>query len=69
MWLLTARGKRWRTRPCWFDFFRADTILEAVYRKADASDRYRASFYPGPHKFDLEMQAEGFAWFDRWLKA
>ena len=48
---------------------RADTILGEVYRKAGAADRYKASFYEGPHKFDREMQAEAFAWFDRWLKA
>ncbi|MSS73221.1 MAG: hypothetical protein EXS64_17295 [Candidatus Latescibacteria bacterium] len=47
---------------------RADTILREVYEKAGAPDRYRCTFYPGPHKFDLEMQAEAFAWFDRWLK-
>lgn len=47
---------------------RADRILAEVYAKAGASDRYRCSFYPGPHKFDLAMQAEAFAWFDRWLK-
>lgn len=47
---------------------RADEILTAVYRKAGAADRYRASFYDGPHKFDLEMQKEAFAWFDKWLK-
>jgi dienelactone hydrolase len=47
---------------------RADMILKEVYQKAKAADRYRASFYPGPHKFDREMQAEAFAWFDRWLK-
>lgn len=47
---------------------RADSILQEVFAKADAADRYRGSFYPGPHKFDLEMQAEAFAWFDRWLK-
>ncbi len=47
---------------------RADDILKAVYGKAGAADRYKASFYPGPHKFDLEMQKEAFAWFDRWLK-
>ncbi len=46
---------------------RADRILSEVYAKAGASDRYRASFYPGPHKFDLPMQAEAFAWFDQWL--
>jgi hypothetical protein len=48
---------------------RADTILKDVYDKAKAADRYRASFYPGPHKFDLKMQAEAFAWLDRWLKS
>jgi dienelactone hydrolase len=47
---------------------RSDGILKEVYQKAKASDRYRTSFYPGPHKFDREMQAEAFAWFDRWLK-
>lgn len=47
---------------------RADEILKDVYKKAGASDRYLASFYEGPHKFDLEMQKEAFAWFDRWLK-
>lgn len=47
---------------------RADAILREVYAKAGASERYHASFYPGPHKFDLPMQAEAFQWFDRWLK-
>jgi hypothetical protein len=48
---------------------RADAILKAVYQKAGSPDRYRASFYNGPHKFDADMQKEAFAWFDRWLKA
>ena len=48
---------------------RADRILTEVYKKAGAPDRYRASFYDGPHKFDREMQREAFAWFDRWLKS
>jgi dienelactone hydrolase len=47
---------------------RADQVLGDVYRKAGAEDRYKCTFYPGPHKFDLAMQAEAFAWFDRWLK-
>ena len=47
---------------------RADKILGDVYRKAGAADRYRMNFYPGPHKFDLDMQRDAFAWFDRWLK-
>jgi predicted esterase len=48
---------------------RADRILQEVYKKAGASDHYRAKFYAGPHKFDREMQAEAFRWFDRWLKS
>lgn len=48
---------------------RADRILAEVFAKAGAVDRYRASFYPGGHKFDRPMQAEAFDWFDRWLKA
>lgn len=47
---------------------RADRILAEVFEKAGAADRYKCSFHPGPHKFDLEMQEEAFAWFDRWLK-
>jgi hypothetical protein len=46
---------------------RADRMLRDVFRKADAADRYRCSFYPGPHKFDRAMQKEAFEWFDRWL--
>jgi len=46
----------------------ADRILRAVYRKAGKPDHYRCSFYPGPHKFDIAMQAEAFEWFDRFLK-
>lgn len=48
---------------------RAEKILSDVYKKAGASDRFKCSYYPGPHKFDAPMQAEAFNWFDRWLKA
>jgi hypothetical protein len=47
---------------------RADTIMSEVYTKAGAEDRYRFSFYPGGHKFDIAMQEEAFAWFDHWLQ-
>ncbi|MEZ5399693.1 MAG: hypothetical protein R2729_08480 [Bryobacteraceae bacterium] len=46
----------------------ADRILGEVYQKAEAADRYKMQFYPGPHKFDREMQRDAFAWFDKWLK-
>ncbi len=48
---------------------RAVHILGEVYQKAGHADRFRAKFYPGPHKFDRDMQADAFQWFDRWLKA
>jgi dienelactone hydrolase len=47
---------------------RADGIMREVYAKAGAEDRYRFSFYPGGHKFDIAMQEEAFLWFDRWLQ-
>jgi predicted esterase len=47
---------------------RADDILRQVYAKAGASERYCGRFYPGPHKFDLEMQSFASSWLDRWLK-
>ena len=47
---------------------RADGILAEIYKKAEAQEGYRCSFYPGPHKFDAAMQKEAFAWFDKWLK-
>ena len=46
---------------------RADTMLTEIYRKAEAADAYRGTFYPGGHRFDRAMQAEAFAWFERWL--
>ncbi len=50
------------------EMMRADAMLRAVFKKAGAADKYRGTFYPGPHKFDLPMQAEAFEWFDQWLK-
>ncbi len=46
----------------------ADRILGEVYKKANAADHYKCSYYPGPHKFDKKMQTEAFEWFDHWLK-
>jgi hypothetical protein len=45
----------------------ADKILSEVYKKANAGNHYKCSFYPGPHKFDKKMQEEAFDWFDKWL--
>ena len=46
---------------------RADQMLGEIYQKAGAADRYRCTFYPGPHKFDRPMQSEAFEWLERWL--
>ena len=46
----------------------AEKILQEIYTKAAAGDRFKCSYYPGPHKFDAKMQVEAFDWFDRWLK-
>ncbi len=47
---------------------RADEILQDVYKKANASDHCKGSFYPGGHRFGREMQREAYNWFDKWLK-
>ncbi len=46
---------------------RAQAILERCYAKAGARDAFNMSFYDGPHKFDVPMQEEAFAWLGRWL--
>jgi len=45
----------------------ADIILKDVFKKANATEKYQAKFYDGPHKFDAEMQKDAFEWFDKWL--
>ncbi len=46
----------------------ADAVLGEVCAKAGAADKYRCTFYPGPHKFDLQMQEDAFSWLDGILK-
>lgn len=40
----------------------ADARLAGHFRSVDAEQNYRGEFYPGPHKFDLEMQTSAFRW-------
>lgn len=47
---------------------RADAILRETFEKAGAAESYSGRFYPGGHKFDLEMQKDAFEWFDEHLK-
>jgi hypothetical protein len=45
----------------------ADARLAAHYAGVGAPENYIGQFYPGPHKFDLEMQAAAFAWLKQRL--
>jgi len=37
------------------------------YQNVGNPDAYTGQFYPGPHKFDLEMQEAAFDWLEQWL--
>lgn len=41
--------------------------LERIYAKAGIPDRFRGAFYDEPHSFSPAMQADAFAWLQRWL--
>ena len=41
----------------------ADLRIRGHYQAAGAETAYTGQFYPGPHKFDLEMQQAAFNWF------
>jgi dienelactone hydrolase len=47
---------------------RADRMIADTFQRAKAADQYKSIYYDGGHKFDLKMQADAFAWFDRFLK-
>ena len=42
--------------------------LQNHYESVGKSDSYVGQFYPGPHKFDLEMQSAAFTWLNEKLK-
>ena len=46
----------------------ADTRIADHYRRVGHPEAYTGQFYPGRHKFDLEMQAAAFAWLNTQLK-
>ena len=48
---------------------RAGEMLQEIYRRAGAPEAVRVSRFPGEHRFSRDMQAEAFAWLDRWLGA
>jgi dienelactone hydrolase len=45
----------------------ADVRLAGHFRSVNAEQNYRGEFYPGPHKFDLEMQISAFRWLHEQL--
>ncbi|MFN2129560.1 MAG: hypothetical protein ACK2VD_03470 [Anaerolineae bacterium] len=45
----------------------ADRKLSVAYAEAARPEAYTGQFYPGPHKFDLEMQHAAFAWLGEQL--
>lgn len=45
----------------------ADARLEAHYASAGRPENYVGQFYPGTHKFDLEMQQVAFEWLEQRL--
>jgi dienelactone hydrolase len=45
----------------------ADARLAAHYAGVGRPENYLGQFYPGPHKFDLDMQAAAFAWLKQRL--
>jgi dienelactone hydrolase len=47
----------------------ADACLAEHYASVGHPENYTGQFYPGPHKFDLEMQAAAFAWLAERLGA
>lgn len=41
--------------------------LERIYAKAGIPERFRGTFHDVPHSFPPPLQAEAFAWLERWL--
>ncbi len=46
----------------------AHARLQGHYASVGKPDAYTGQFYPGPHKFDLEMQSVAFEWLKKQLK-
>ena len=45
----------------------ADEKIAKIYSEIGYPCNYVGKFYPGPHKFDVEMQEDAFAWLGRHL--
>lgn len=51
------------------DMRAADRRIAAHYGAMGAAETYRGEFYPGPHRFDAQMQQNAFAWLKARLRA
>jgi len=47
----------------------ADVRLADHYQHVGCPEAYVGQFYPGPHKFDLEMQTAAFVWLKQNLSS
>ena len=65
--LLNINGSRDRLFPIETGIVRAYRTLEAVYEKVGAAERFRGHLYDAPHEFNVEMQAEAWAWLKKWV--
>jgi hypothetical protein len=43
--------------------------LRRRYREAGAGAHYAGRYYPGPHKFDVAMPEDDFAWLETHMRA
>ena len=47
----------------------ADKRLREIYTESGTIEHYHGEFFPGPHKFDIEMQEKAFEWLKDQLKS
>ena len=45
----------------------AEQYLSDVYEKAGETEKFKAEYYPGNHKFDGPMQDSAYKWMQKWL--
>ena len=46
----------------------ADKRLREIYTKMGAPELYEGHFFPGSHRFDVDMQGIAFDFYDKWMK-
>jgi len=46
----------------------AHQAIATIYQDNGVSENYTGQFFPGPHKFDAEMQDSAFEWLDQQFK-